>query len=321
MIEVKHFSESDLEFEQLTKIHNIVDHNFVIHFDDMKNRWEKRDKSLISNKLLLYKDNILIGYISYSQGREKNKKIVFFDVKLNPRYSNSMFYNILYKKMLIEIKKFDCEKILTTIYDHSNYDHCKKAILENGFKLVQVNREYCCDISNFTFEKYNYLFQKLELDGIKLYDSKNEMKNFPNHYIKLEELEWICEQDIPIPKGVSHTREPFEKFLEDQKDYEDNYYGTQIVAVKDQQYIGATDLYTFPKSEPHKAWTGTLGVLKKYRRRGIATALKVKAIDILSNKGITEIRTDNEENNPMYKINVSLGFLPEPFSYEYIKKI
>ena len=104
-------------------------------------------------------------------------------------------------------------------------------------------------------------------------------------------------------------------------DFEENSYGIEIIAVKDGEYIGSTDLHIFPKGEPYKAWTGGLGVLKKHRRKGIATALKIIAIEKLLKKGVTEIRTDNEENNPMYKINVSLGFKPVPFSLEYIKEI
>ena len=76
-----------------------------------------------------------------------------------------------------------------------------------------------------------------------------------------------------------------------------------------------------PKSDPHKAWTGSLGVLRKYRRQGIATALKVKAFEKLREKGIKKVRTDNEENNPMYQINVALGFTPEPYCFEYQKEI
>ena len=64
-----------------------------------------------------------------------------------------------------------------------------------------------------------------------------------------------------------------------------------------------------------------MGVLRKFRRQGIATALKIRAIEILQDKGIKEIRTDNEENNPMYKINVALGFEPVPFSVDYAKDI
>ena len=52
------------------------------------------------------------------------------------------------------------------------------------------------------------------------------------------------------------------------------------------QYIGATDIEVYPKAEPSKGWTGGLGVLREFRRKGIATALKIKAMEKLLEKGI-----------------------------------
>ena len=146
-------------------------------------------------------------------------------------------------------------------------------------------------------------------------------KEFPNHFKQLEKLEWKIEQDIPIPDGISHTRLPFKHWLKLCHDFYKNSYGVDLVAIYKKQYVACTDIFVFHKSEPHKGWTGSLGVLREFRREGIATALKIKAIEILLKKGVTEIRTDNEENNPMYKINVALGFKPVPFSLDYSKEI
>ena len=55
------------------------------------------------------------------------------------------------------------------------------------------------------------------------------------------------------------------------------------------------------------------------RFRNVVT--KIKAIETLIIKGIKEIRTDNEINNPMYKINEKLGFYAVPSSLEYLKTI
>ena len=96
--------------------------------------------------------------------------------------------------------------------------------------------------------------------------------------------------------------------MKHQKLFEEKRYGIQIVATDGDKYIGSTDIHIFPKTNPHKAWTGSLGVLREYRRRGIATALKVKAFEQLRAKGVTQVRTDNEENNPMFQINLQLGF-------------
>ena len=94
-----------------------------------------------------------------------------------------------------------------------------------------------------------------------------------------------------------------------------------MIAVDGDKYIGSTDIQIFPKSDAYKAWTGSLGVLREYRRQGIATSLKIKAFEKLRKKGIRQVRTDNEENNPMYKINVALGFTPEPYCYDYQRDI
>ena len=321
MITVKNFTETDLEFKELARIDNLVNHDSINHPDDDKNDWKIRDKSLIRDRLLLYNNDILIGVLYYSQGRDGNSRTAFYTLNLDPEYNNNGYRELLYNKMLEDVKRFNCNKLLTTIYEHTNYNQHKKLLIKKNFKLIQTNREYSCDIRKIDLKKYYPLIKKLELEDIKLYDSKYEMKNWPNHHEKLESLCWEYGQDIPMPKGIDREREPFDEFLKDQANYEKNYYAAEIIAVKNNKYIASTDLEFYPKAEPQKAWTGSLGVLRKYRRKGIATALKIRAFQELLKKGINEVRTDNELNNPMYKINVALGFKPVPFSLEYSKEI
>ena len=321
MIIVKNFTETDKEFKELASIDNLVNHDSINHPDDDKNDWEIRDKSLIRDRLLLYNNDKLIGVLYYSQGRDENNRTCFYTLHLDPAYNNNGYRKLLYNKMLDRVNFFNCNKLHTTIYDHPNYKQHEKLLIKEKFNLVQTNREYSCDIRKIDFTKYKNLINNLESKGIKLYDSKYEMKNWSNHYKKLEELCWTYGQDIPMPKGVEREREPFNEFIKGQNNYEKNYYAAEIIAVKDNKYIASTDLEYYPKAEPYKAWTGSLGVIKKFRRMGIATALKIIAFQKLIEKGIYEVRTDNEENNPMYKINEKLGFKPVPFSLDYLKEI
>ena len=324
MIQIKNFNETDEEFNELARIDNLVNHDSVNHPDDDKREWNIRDENIIRNRLLLYKDNTLIGVLYYSQGRAENSKTAFYTLNLDPSYDNQGFRKLLFDKLLIEVKAFNCNLVHTSIYEHPNYSEHKKLLVKEGFKLVQTNREYSCNITKIDFKKYKSLISQLENSGVKFYDSREEMvnnKKFPNHFKKLENLEWLLEKDIPIPDGIKHTRMPFEQWQKVCLDFYNNSYGVDIVAVKNKEYIGSTYLEVYPKAEPHKAWTGHLGVVRKFRRQGIATALKIKAIEKLLKKGITEVRTDNEENNPMYKINIRLGFEPAPFSYDYSKEI
>ena len=318
MIEIKKFTATNEEFKEIARINNLVNHDSIDHPDYDKEDWAIRDQSLIRDRLLLYNEKKLIGLLYYVQGRDENRKIFFFNIVLNPKYHNNGYRELLYQKML---KKIDANKLVSNVYDHANYRNHQNLLINHNFKLVQTNREYSCDIRQINTEKYQPLINKLELEGIKFYDSRDEMQDFPNHFQKLEELEWILDQDIPHPDGIKPTRMPFEQWKKVVLDFYNNSYGVDIVAVKDGDYIGSTDIEVYPKSEPYKGWTGGLGVVREFRRKGIATALKIKAIEALLKKGITEIRTDNEENNPMYKINVALGFEPVPFSLEYMKKI
>ena len=321
MLRIKKFTETDLEFIELARIDNLVNHDSINHSDDDKNNWEIRDKSLIRDRLLLYNYDKLIGVLYYSQGRGENNRTTFYTLHLDPLYNHKGYRVLLYNKMLNVVKEFNCNKLLTSLYEHPNYKEHQKLLIKENFKLAQTNREYCCDIRTVDTSKYYPLIQKLELEGIKFYDSRDEMQKFSDHYRKLEELIWTYSKDFPIPDGVEHTRMPFEQAMKIQIDFEENSYGTEIVAIKEDKYIGSTDIEVYPKTEPHKGWTGGLGVLKEFRRKGIGTALKIKAIERLLKKGVTEIRTDNEQNNPMYKINVALGFEPVPFSLEYMKEI
>ena len=321
MTEIKKFTETDFEFQEIARLYNLVSHDDKDHPDDIKDDWEIRDKSVIRNRLFLYRGNAVIGYLGYHQGRDKNKQNCYFNIFLDPNFNGNGYRQQLYDQMLQEVQAFSCNRLYMPIYEHQNYDESKKFLVKNGFKNNFKIRESSLDIENIVLDEYSSLISKLDSKGIQFYDAKNEMKDFPDHYKKLEELMWNFFQDMPMPEGTSHTRMPFDQFMKYHKRFEKKLYGIEIVAVDGEKYIGSTDIYVMPKSNPYKAWTGSLGVLREYRRQGIATALKVKAFEKLREKGIKQVRTDNEENNPMYLINVTLGFKPEPYCFEYQKEI
>ena len=56
MLEIKKFMETDEEFRELARIDNLVNHDSIDHPDDDKKDWELRDKSIIRDRLLLYKN-------------------------------------------------------------------------------------------------------------------------------------------------------------------------------------------------------------------------------------------------------------------------
>jgi len=83
------------------------------------------------------------------------------------------------------------------------------------------------------------------------------------------------------------------------------------VAVDGEHYVGLSSLWpnlVLKEVIP----VGITGVLPSHRRLGIATALKLKTVEFAKAYGAKTIETGNEENNPMYDLNMKLGFKPTP---------
>ena len=95
MISIKKFNETDDEFRDIARIDNLVNHDSINHPDDDKNDWDLRDKSLIRDRFLLYKEDNLIGVLYYSQGRDENNKTCFYTLNLDPAYNHKGFRKLL----------------------------------------------------------------------------------------------------------------------------------------------------------------------------------------------------------------------------------
>ena len=53
-------------------------------------------------------------------GRDKNNRTTFYTLNLNPSYNNNSYRVLLFSKMLEKVKKFNCNLVHTSIYDHPN---------------------------------------------------------------------------------------------------------------------------------------------------------------------------------------------------------
>jgi GNAT superfamily N-acetyltransferase len=87
-----------------------------------------------------------------------------------------------------------------------------------------------------------------------------------------------------------------------------------------QQYVGMSVVNLMP-TRPDTLFAGITGVVPSHRRRKIATMLKVCSARHAQQHGYRYITTDNEENNPMYRLNLQLGFEPLPAWVYYEKRV
>jgi len=76
--------------------------------------------------------------------------------------------------------------------------------------------------------------------------------------------------------------------------------------------VGLSYLHRRPE-QPEVLSQNLTGVLREYRGRGIAMALKLQTVRYAREHGYREIRTGNDaRNRPMLRINEAMEFVKQP---------
>lgn len=179
---------------------------------------------------------------------------------------------------------------------------------QKGFQ--QTMRAPSCelDVPSFDFAPFAGCAEKVAASGIAIVTVSELQARDSDWMQKLYDLEIAIEQDVPdtdelTPAGLDEFAKNFERA--------NIRTDAWFVAVDGDDYVGMSSLWPNLVLEDMLA-VGITGVLPSHRRRGIATALKLKTIEFAQAYGAKIIETGNEENNPMYDLNMKLGFKPMP---------
>ena len=157
---------------------------------------------------------------------------------------------------------------------------------------------------------------KMAAEGIEIVSLAALAEREPDWQRRVYELEMLLSQDVPQP--VTFSRRPFAQYAQRVFDSPDLLSEGWFVALAGDDYVGMTNLFK-SGTGVKLLETGLTGVHRGYRRRGVARALKCQAIAFAQRLGATYIQTYNEENNPMFALNVQLGFQPQPAVVDWEK--
>lgn len=172
-----------------------------------------------------------------------------------------------------------------------------------GFVLGQREAFARLDLHAFDPAPFAGLATRMASQGVVIESAKAIIDTDPDAYRRWWDINWAAEQDIPA--SGEPTPLPFEVFM---KYFEAPWFDPNawFVAREGLEWVGITGLK--PTVDPALWQTAMTGVLRTHRRRGIATALKARAVAHARRQGGRWIRTENEENNPMLAINLRFGF-------------
>lgn len=191
-------------------------------------------------------------------------------------------------------------------------------LTERGFVAVMRFPRSRLFVDQFDFAPYAGLVERVEAGGIRIASLAELMKSDPEWQRHYYDLDWAGTQDEPSPEPL--TGLPFDDFTA-QIFGSPNFMPEGIfLALDGDAWVGLSGLDR-DLARPDHLETGFTTVLRSHRRRQIATALKLKAIAFAKAYGARTIDTGNEENNPMFQINLRLGFQPQPAWSDYHKSV
>lgn len=184
-----------------------------------------------------------------------------------------------------------------------------------GFKQERHIFESTLDLHSFEPDHFTAETERATAQGIRIF-SLAEAGNTEAALYKLWQVNHATALDDPGSGGSFPDFEEFKKIITGAWFRPDG----QILAADGDTYVGLSAVGYF--KDDNSAYQMMTGVMASYRGKGIAQALKVRAIQTAMGWGADYIRTNNDSQNaPMLAINRKLGYVPQPGIYRLGKTV
>lgn len=183
--------------------------------------------------------------------------------------------------------------------------------VKRGFQIAHHTFESTLNLLNFDEHRFRDLMGRMQAQGFSFF-SLAEVGLTEENKQRLYELNRAAAMDNPGNDRVFPDYYAFSKNV-----FEAAWFRaeTQIIAAHADQWAGLAAIGIYPAAD--YAYNAFTGVLREYRGRGLAQALKLQTILLAKKAGVRYIRTHNDsKNRSMLAVNRKLGYKPEPGYYE-----
>lgn len=309
---IREFNPKD--YEPIAKIHNVIfpDHP-VTDSEMIKNEVELGHHCRIERWIARIGSDV-VAYGGLSQRPESYKEGEFTLIGgVLPEYRNNGIGSALYEIVRERLHKLGALVLRSS--SRSDREDSIRFLSQRGFVEYRREKDWELDVKAFDQNPYLELIHRLQREGISI-RTLTDLENDPQRDHRLYELVNEILADSPGAEML-YSRLPFNEWIKLNINRSEIPADGYFVAVDGDKYIGKTHFETVESGGI--LHTKLTGVIRSHRRRGVALALKVKAINWAQVNGFSKIITDNEANNvPMSNLNERLGFkrLPEWIFFE-----
>jgi GNAT superfamily N-acetyltransferase len=273
--------------------------------------WTPREGEIRMTMLALNENGVATGYWDVDRETWMKPGTFFIKVIVAPEERRRGLGRQMYEDAL----RFACEHGATHL--ESNVQEIDAISLQftqaRGFKIVHHSFESTLDLTNFDEHRFDDLMARLRAEGFRFFSLAEAGVTDENKH-KLYEVNRLSGLDNP---GNEATFPDFYAFSKNVFDASWFRADTQVLVSHGDRWVGLSAIGIYP-ADKH-AYNAFTGVLREYRGRGLAQALKLQTILLAKKEGMRYVRTNNDSNNaPMLAVNRRLGYKPEPGKYQLL---
>lgn len=314
----------DDDYPALAELLTLVYPDSPVSADDLRYEDAGRDAKCHFARWLLGRgesEGEVVGEAAYGQDADMyHPRKFWLKINVHPALEGGAVEALLYDLLMDALMPLEPLSLLCNIREDYAFE---RAFYEaRGFKPVMKHIEQRLVVASFNLGSYQEALARTEGIAIMSYP---ELEDDPERDRKLWRLRNELDQQVPFAEPV--TPVSFAWFQENILAHPKLLPGGLLVAVRGESdgddqndYVGMTAL--FEGSRDRQLKTDLTGVSKGARRKGLALALKLRAIEYAKIHNYTAIHTwVAESNTGMLALNEKLGFGVRPAWIEYVKRL
>lgn len=314
MLTIRPFAYHDADYEILVAIDNAAFTTYELGANEWRHQDESRKPDRFFRRDLIERDGRAIAYGQVEQTPDPDKFFILSAVHpadeapdIRPAYLAHLLEMLApYGPQMLRTGALDSQRQAVAFWE------------TNGFEAVLREHSSELEVASFEAKAFEEVAQKVRASGVEILSLRALQARDPDWKPKLYELFYAILADVPATEPVE--KPPAAEFEQGMLSGPAYNIDSWLVAIEGGQYVGMSQGRP-NQVEPDQMYGGLTGVLASHRRRGIATALKLQVIEYARQGGVKHMVVFNEENNPMYQLNLKLGFQPKSTWITYEKRL
>jgi GNAT superfamily N-acetyltransferase len=314
-LEIRPFQDSD--FGEAVRLSNLVEPDYPTTEEEWRHWDAERHPKIRHGRFVAHLEGVLAGVGQFSQSNENYDPRKFdLEVSVHPELRRRGIGAALFEQVVQTIEPFEPIQLLMGVRE--DRADAIRFVTSRGFTENMREWESRLDTRTVDGELLVGCRERLREHGLEIRTLAELQASDPEWGRKLHALKTAIDRDIPSVDPATET--DFDHWLQAMQKNPNLIPEARFFAVDGDRLVGESSLFR-PLAGQYLD-TGVTGVLPEYRRRGIALALKLCAIQYAREQGVAEIRTWNATTNQaMLSINVALGFVRQPAWIFFTKQL